>query len=130
NIIHDSFFLSPYQELNLFVIGTGTVGSKLLAQIRQQRHILEEQNKLKINIVGIANGRKALFSRDGIPLEDYYDNLMTNGMKSSPELIRDEILKMNIFNAVFVDCTASQAISDLYASLISRNVSVVTANKI
>ena len=69
NIIHDSFFLSPYQELNLFVIGTGTVGSKLLAQIRQQRHILEEQNKLKINIVGIANGRKALFSRDGIPLE-------------------------------------------------------------
>lgn len=130
NIIHDSFFLSPFQELNLFVIGTGTVGSKLLAQIKQQKHILEEQNKLKINIVGVANGRKALFSREGISLDNYFDNLMANGVKSSPQLIRDEILKMNIFNSVFVDCTASKAISELYEDLISRNVSVVTANKI
>ncbi len=130
NVIHDSFFLSPFQELNLFVVGTGTVGSKLLAQIKQQRYILEEQNKLKINIVGIANGRKAMFSREGISLENFFDNLMTNGVKSSPELIREEILKMNIFNSVFVDCTASEAISNLYDDLISRNISVVTANKI
>ena len=71
NVIHDSFFLSPYQELNLFVVGTGTVGSHLLEQIRQQQLTLKEQNKLCINIVGIANGRKALFTRDGIPLEGY-----------------------------------------------------------
>jgi len=61
NVIHDSFFLSLYQELNLFVVGTGTVGSKLLDQIRQQQQILKDRNKLRINIVGIANGRKALF---------------------------------------------------------------------
>ncbi len=131
NVIHDSFFLSPYQELNLFVIGTGTVGGKLLEQIRQQQNTLKEQNKLRINIVGIANGRKALFTREGIPLEGYFDNLMSNGgVKSTPERIRDEILKMNIFNSVFVDCTASPAITDLYNDLIARNISVVTANKI
>ncbi|MDO5665003.1 MAG: bifunctional aspartate kinase/homoserine dehydrogenase I [Bacteroidia bacterium] len=130
NVIHDSFFLSPFQELNLFVVGTGTVGSKLLAQINQQKHVLEEQNKLKVNVVGIANGRKALFSRDGIPLENYFENLMNNGMQSSPQLIRDEVLKMNIFNSVFVDCTASKTVSELYGELISGNVSVVTANKI
>lgn len=130
NVIHDSFFLSPYQELNLFVIGTGTVGGKLLDQIRQQQGTLKEQNKLRINIVGIANGRKALFSREGIPLEGYFDNLMTNGAKSSPERIRDEILKMNIFNSVFVDCTASPHIAALYGELMARNISVVTANKI
>ena len=130
NVIHDSFFLSPYQELNLFVIGTGTVGGKLLEQIRQQQGTLKEQNKLRINIVGIANGRKALFSREGIPLEGYFDNLMTNGVKSSPERIRDEILKMNIFNSVFVDCTASPHIAALYGELMARNISVVTANKI
>ncbi|MEN6589289.1 MAG: bifunctional aspartate kinase/homoserine dehydrogenase I [Proteiniphilum sp.] len=130
NVIHDSFFLSPYQELNLFVIGTGTVGGKLLEQIRQQQGTLKEQNKLRINIVGIANGRKALFSREGIPLEGYFDNLMTNGAKSSPERIRDEILKMNIFNSVFVDCTASPHIAALYGELMARNISVVTANKI
>lgn len=130
NVIHDSFFLSPYQELNLFVVGTGTVGSKLLAQIKQQQRTLKEQNKLRINIVGISNGRKAMFNREGIPLDGYYENLMNNGVKSSPELIRDEILKMNIFNSVFVDCTASPNVSELYGELMSKNVSVVTANKI
>jgi len=130
NVIHDSFFLSPYQELNLFVIGIGTVGGKLLEQIRQQQSTLKEQNKLRINIVGIANGRKALFTREGIPLEGYFENLMTNGQKSSPELIRDEILKMNIFNSVVVDCTASPHIAALYDELMARNISVVTANKI
>jgi len=62
NVIHDSFFLSPYQELNLFVVGTGTVGGKLLEQIQQQQQTLKEQNKLRINVVGIANGRRALFA--------------------------------------------------------------------
>ena len=130
NVIHDSFFLSPYQELNLFIIGIGTVGSKLLEQIRLQQSTLKDQNKLRINIVGIANGRKALFTREGIPLEGYYDVLMERGAKSSPDYIRDEILKMNIFNSVFVDCTASNDIAKIYSELIAKNISVVTANKI
>ncbi|MDD4799614.1 MAG: bifunctional aspartate kinase/homoserine dehydrogenase I [Proteiniphilum sp.] len=130
NVIHDSFFLSPYQELNLFVIGTGTVGSRLLEQIRRQQQTLKDQNKLRINIVGIANGRRALFSRDGIAIEGFYENLMEHGVKSSPALIRDEILKMNIFNSVFVDCTASPQIAELYGELMAKNISVVTANKI
>lgn len=130
NVIHDSFFLSQYQELNLFVLGTGTVGSKLLAQIKQQQQTLKEQNKLRINVVGIANGRKALFNRDGIPLDNYFDNLMENGSTSSPSFIHDEIVKMNIFNAAFVDCTASKDVSELYEDLMSKNISVVTANKI
>lgn len=130
NVIHDSFFLSPYQELNLFVVGTGTVGGNLLEQIRKQQYTLKEQNKLRINIVGIANGRKAIFNRNGISLDGYYDNLMENGIKSSPERIKEEILAMNIFNSVFVDCTASPDIALLYGELMSKNISVVTANKI
>ncbi len=130
NVIHDSFFLSPYQELNLFIVGTGTVGSNLLKQIKLQQETLKEQNKLRINVVGIANGRKALFNRDGIDLDDFYNNLMTNGKKSTPQIIRDEVFEMNIFNSVFVDCTASQDVSDLYKDLMSNNVSIVTANKI
>ena len=130
NVIHDSFFLSAYQELNLFIAGTGTVGSNLLNQIKRQQETLKEQNKLRMNVVGIANGRKALFNRDGIELDDFYNNLMTNGVKSSPQIIRDEIFEMNIFNSVFVDCTASQDVSQLYKELMSNNVHIVTANKI
>ena len=130
NVIHDSFFLSAYQELNLFIVGTGTVGSNLLNQIKRQQETLKQQNKLRLNVVGIANGRKALFNRDGIELDDFYNNLMTNGVKSSPEIIRDEIFEMNIFNSVFVDCTASQEVSELYKEMMSNNISIVTANKI
>lgn len=130
NVIHDSFFLSPYQDLNLFIVGTGTVGGNLLDQIKQQQQTLKDQNKLRINVVGIANGRRALFNRKGINLDGYYDELMTYGIKSSPEVIRKEIQKMNIFNSVFVDCTASPGVSELYHELLSKNISVVTANKI
>lgn len=130
NVIHDSFFLSQYQELNLFIVGIGTVGGNLLEQIRLQQNTLKVQNKLRINVVGIANGRKALFTREGIPLDNYFENLMANGVQSSPGRIRDEILKMNIFNSVFVDCTASPDISELYGELMAKNISVVTANKI
>ena len=55
---------------------------------------------------------------------------MEKGAKSSPEYIRDEILKMNIFNSVFVDCTASGDIPKIYGELMGKNISVVTANKI
>lgn len=130
NVIHDSFFLSQYKVLNLFVVGIGTVGGKLLDQIKKQQKTLQDQNQLRINVVGIANGRKALFNRDGIELDNYFNILMEEGVKSSPEIIRDEILKMNIFNSVFVDCTASEKVAGLYENFISRNVSVVTANKI
>jgi aspartokinase/homoserine dehydrogenase 1 len=37
---------------------------------------------------------------------------------------------MNIFNAVFVDCTASKDIADLYQTFLEHNISVVAANKI
>ena len=37
---------------------------------------------------------------------------------------------MNIFNSVFVDCTASKEVAALYQSFLEHNVSVVAANKI
>ncbi|MCC8170215.1 MAG: bifunctional aspartate kinase/homoserine dehydrogenase I, partial [Parabacteroides sp.] len=130
NSIHDSFFLSEYKVLNLFVTGIGTVGGKLLEQIRSQQPMLMEKNGLKLNVVGIADADHAIFCRDGIDLNTYKEKLQTEGMPTSPELLRDEILDMNIFNAVFVDCTASPAVADLYETLLSHNVSVVAANKI
>ena len=44
--------------------------------------------------------------------------------------MRDEIVKMNIFNSVFVDCTASRQIAALYQTFLEHNISVVAANKI
>ena len=130
NVIHDSFFLSEYQVLNIFVAGIGTVGGSLLTQIKKQQQKLMSQNGLKLNVVGITSSKKMLFSREGIDLENYTEELKNNGIDASPDRICKEILNMNIFNSVFVDCTANSQIADLYQTLLQSNISVVAANKI
>ena len=130
NVIHDSFFLSEYQVLNLFVAGIGTVGGSLLEQIHKQQPKLMMQNGLKLNVVGIASVDKMLFTRAGIDLENYEQELKEKGMSATPENIQKEVLGMNIFNSVFIDCTASAAIAGLYQTLLENNISVVAANKI
>lgn len=130
NVIHDSFFLSEYQVLNLFICGTGTVGDSLIKQICGQQQKLMQGRGLKLNVVGIANGHQALFDREGIDLTNYRALLDEKGGASSPQIIRDEIVGMNIFNSVFVDCTANAAVADLYKDFLNNNISVVAANKI
>ena len=130
NVIHDSFFLSEYQVLNIFIAGVGLVGRNLLDQISQQQHKLERDNSLQIRIVGITNSKKWIIDREGIDLARYRDLLDSSQERSSPEKFRDEIISMNIFNSVFVDCTASAEVAGIYKELLDHNVSVVTANKI
>ena len=129
NVIHDSFFLSEYQELNLFICGVGTVGGQLIEQIEAQRDKLMRERNLKINIVGISRSRKAIFSRAGIDLGHWREELDA-GEDITPSKLKEEIVSMNIFNSVFVDCTASADIAGLYEDLFNHGVSVVAANKI
>ena len=129
NVIHDSFFLSEYQVLNLFICGVGTVGSSLIEQIRQQREKLMLERGLMLNVVGIASGHYAVFSRDGIDLNDYRETLKAGG-ESNLERLKREVIGMNIFNSVFVDCTASDEVAALYHDFLNHNISVVAANKV
>lgn len=129
NVLHDSFFLSEYKVLNLFICGIGTVGGRLIEQIKKQYEELKERNRLKLNVVGIASSHNAIYDRDGLNLSHYRDDLQ-NSAASTPEKLRDSIIGMNIFNSVFVDCTASKEIATLYQDFLEHNISVVAANKI
>lgn len=129
NVLHDSFFLSEYKVLNLFICGVGTVGGKLIEQIKCQYEELKQRSQLKLNVVGIASSHNAIFDRDGLDLDNFRENLKKSEL-SSPEKLRDNILGMNIFNSVFVDCTASKDIAGLYQSFLEHNISVIAANKI
>ena len=130
NVIHDSFFLSEYQVLNLFICGVGTVGGSLIEQIHSQRQKLMQENGLQLNVVGIADASHSLFCREGIDLANYREELQQKGQPSNTEILRDGIIAMNIFNSVFVDCTASADVAAIYKELLLHNVSVVAANKI
>ena len=129
NVLHDSFFLSEYKEVNLFICGVGTVGGMLIEQIRSQKEELMQTHRLKLNVVGIASSKRLVLDRGGIDLANYREAL-ENGTPSTPASLRDEIVKMNIFNSVFVDCTASKEIAELYQTFLDHNISVVAANKV
>ena len=129
NVIHDSFFLSEYNVLNLFICGVGTVGSKLIEQIRSQCEVLKSRRRLKLNVVGIASSKNAIFNREGIDLDNYMEQL-TQSAPSDCNRLREEVIGMNIFNSVFVDCTASKEVADLYQTFLEHNISVIAANKI
>ena len=129
NVIHDSFFLSEYKEVNIFLCGVGTVGGMLIEQIRSPQEELMRTHRLKLNVVGIASSKRVVLDRAGINLADYR-RILDNGMECNQAVLRDEILKMNIFNSVFVDCTASKEIAELYQTFLDHNISVVAANKV
>jgi aspartokinase/homoserine dehydrogenase 1 len=129
NVLHDSFFLSEYKVLNLFICGIGTVGGMLLEQIRTQQQFLMQSRRLKLNVVGISDVDNFVLDRDGIDL-DNYEKVLRAGFPANTEHMKEEIVKMNIFNSVFVDCTASRQIAQLYQTFLEHNISVVAANKI
>ena len=129
NVLHDSFFLSEYNVLNLFICGVGTVGDKLIEQIRLQYEELKRNRRLKLNVVGIASSTHAIFNRDGIDLSNYREQLR-NSEDSNTTRLRNEVVGMNIFNSVFVDCTASKDVAAMYQDLLEHNISVIAANKI
>ena len=129
NVLHDSFFLSEYKVLNLFICGVGTVGGNLISQIHKQYEELMKTRGLKLNVVGIASSHNAIFNREGIDLGNYRE-LLQKSAPSNVEHLRDEVIGMNIFNSVFVDCTASGEVSELYQEFLEHNISVVAANKV
>ena len=128
NVLHDSFFLSEYKVLNLFICGVGTVGGKLIEQIRSQYETLMQRTGLKLNVVGIASSKAGIYNRDGIDLENFRELL--KAPEAQGKSLRDEVIGMNIFNSVFVDCTASKDIAALYQQFLEHNISVIAANKI
>lgn len=130
NVIHDSFFLSESQVLNVFITGVGNVGGSLLRQIEKQQEKLRKDKNLKINVVGIASSRKAVFNKEGLDVARYKELLEESDFKVTPQGLVDEVIAMNLYNSVFVDCTASDDIAGLYHQLLEHNVNVVTANKI
>jgi aspartokinase/homoserine dehydrogenase 1 len=130
NVVHESFFLSENVELNVFLLGIGLVGGNLLDQIMQQQPKLLKEKHLKIKLAGVANSKKMLFNRDGIDIATFREKLMAEGQVSGLEQFKNEIIGLNMYNSIFVDCTANDHAAGLYAELLNANVSIVTANKV
>lgn len=130
NVLHESFFLSEKKRLNLFLVGIGNVGGTLIEQIAKQRDYLSENERVDLRIVGLANSKKMYFDEDGIDLTKWKDLLMGSALAMEDNAFIQSIRDMNLRNSVFVDNTASAEIAALYNGILSKNISVVTPNKI
>ena len=130
NSLHNEFFENQIVSLNLFVVGVGNVGGKLIEQIAAQENYLLEKLQLKINIVGMANSKKMLFQQEGIHLSNWKKELLKNGSSLDMEKFHKTVVQLNLTNSIFVDNTANYDIAQLYASYLKESIAVVTCNKI
>ncbi len=130
NVVHEGFFLTTYKELNLFLIGIGTVGGNFINQLKQQQENLFVNKRLKLKLVGVANSKRMLFKRDGIDLDNYKTILKESDQSSDFKEYVDTMIKMNIFNSVFIDCTANENLAEYYQEILESSISIVAANKV
>lgn len=129
NVVHDSFFLSQYKVLHIFLAGVGTVGGKLVQKLTQQAEKLRNSDKLMIRVAGVCNSKKRVLNPQGLDLSDI-KSLLQEGEPSTPKEFAQSIIDLNLANSVFVDCTASADVAAVYDMMLENNVNVVTANKI
>ena len=130
NVLHDSFFMGNHEELNLFICGTGTVGDQLIQQLAAQNAILREKRGLNLNLVGVGGRSKSVYYIAGIDPANYRAALNASEEEGGIDHMMRRILELNVFNAVFVDCTASADVAAHYRALLEHHVHVVTANKV
>ena len=129
NTLHEEFFEENIRQINLFMMGTGNVGGKLLDQIAQQQEYLKKNLKLNLRVIGMSNSRTMLFEEKGIALTGWREAL-EQGEPANLEAFLNTLEKLNYRNSIFVDNTASKIISDTYARLLKESIAVVTCNKI
>ncbi len=129
NALHEEFFEENIKQLNLFVMGVGNVGGKLLHQIQKQRKYLKDNLKLNIRVIGISNSRTMIFDENGIALKNW-EIALAEGEAANTDTYFQTVRKLNFRNSIFIDNTASENVSSTYSTYLGNSISVVTCNKI
>lgn len=130
NALHEAFFLSDKQQLHLYMVGVGLIGSTLLEQIQRQYQYLYDHQRMDVRVVGLANSKKMVFNSRGIPFDHWKNTLLEEGQKMSMPGFIEEMKKANLNNTIFIDNTASEKVASFYESILDSSISISTPNKI
>lgn len=130
NALHEAFFLSDTQELHVFMVGVGLIGSTLLRQLKEQTAFLREKRSLEIKVVGLANTKKMIFDSDGIDLDNWKESLDQAEQVSDLPIFIAEMKNRNLTNSIFIDNTANETVASYYESILDHSISISTPNKI
>ncbi|MBI4078745.1 MAG: bifunctional aspartate kinase/homoserine dehydrogenase I [Candidatus Levybacteria bacterium] len=119
-VIHSAFFGKVEGTINLFLVGTGLIGTTLLKQIAGQ--------KLPIRLCGVANSHSMLLNRQGVTIENWKEKL-SKGTATNLNDFVSIMIKWNLPLSVFVDCTASEDAPSFYEQILNAHIAIVTPNK-
>jgi aspartokinase/homoserine dehydrogenase 1 len=125
--VHAAFYLSP-NTLSIGLIGPGTVGRVLLAQIGTQIERLRALN-LDLRVRGIASSKRMLLEETAVDLDRWAERLAESGEPLDLEKFADHVQADYIPHTVIVDCTASADVGMNYVTWLKRGIHIVTPNK-
>jgi bifunctional aspartokinase / homoserine dehydrogenase 1 len=129
NVLHEEFFETAYKQVNLFIIGLGNVGSRLIAQLQEQQKYLLDQMRLQVRVIGMSNSRRMVMNEEGVDLHNWQEQLK-DGIAMNMKEFMAFIEMKNLRNSVFIDVTSSAEVAGCYDHLLRKSVAVVACNKI
>lgn len=130
NSLHAAFFEDQIRQINLFVVGVGNVGRKLLDQINQQTDFLREKLNIELRVVGLSNSKKMIFAEEGLDLNNWKNKLDHSDTQANLDGFLNKVDELNLRNSVFVDNTANEEVPKFYERYLKKSISVVACNKI
>ena len=126
--MHQNFF-SNLHAIDAFLVGCGSVGKELLAQIARQQAALLKKN-ISLKVYGIANSQKLLLQSNGIDLSaSWQEDLDKSDKQFSIDNLKGFVHDNSLVNPVVIDCTSSAYIAEQYPQMMLDGFHVVTPNK-
>ena len=124
--VHAAFYLSP-NTLSIGLIGPGTVGRVLLAQLGTQVKRLRALN-VDLRVRGIAGSKRMVLAETSIDLDRWTEEFAA-GEPLDLEKFAAHCQADYIPHTVLIDCTASAEVAGRYVDWLGRGIHVVTPNK-
>ncbi|HMH88980.1 MAG TPA: bifunctional aspartate kinase/homoserine dehydrogenase I [Steroidobacteraceae bacterium] len=125
--VHAAFYLSP-NTLSIGLIGPGTVGRVLLAQIATQLERLRGLN-LDLRVRGITSSTRMLLEEKSVDLSRWKERMAEAGEPLDMQKFINHVQADYIPHTVVIDCTASAGVADQYRDWLARGIHIVTPNK-
>ena len=125
--VHAAFYLSP-NTLSIGLVGPGTVGRALLAQIATQIERLREL-KVDLRVRGITTSTRMLLEEQSVDLSRWKERMAQAGEPLDMKKFIDHVQADYVPHTVIIDCTASAEVADRYRDWLSRGIHIVTPNK-
>lgn len=124
--VHAAFNFA-HQQVSLLILGKGTVGAQLLAQIDAQRAALEADHDVALRVVGLVDSHGSVFSEGGLDVAKWSEALDSHRTGEDARTLLDRLRGLPV--PILVDCTAADGMEALYLDAFERGVHVVAANK-